>query len=47
MAGMDQIVRQACVEELGALGERVKIVDGVVAGAGWLEAAIREQSEHR
>ncbi|PVH93682.1 hypothetical protein DM02DRAFT_541073 [Periconia macrospinosa] len=34
MAGMDEIVREACVEELREVeGGRVRIMDGVVAGA--------------
>jgi len=42
MAGMDKMVREACVEELGdEEGKRVRIVDGVVAGAAWLEGAVR------
>ncbi|KAK1916837.1 hypothetical protein CFE70_002829 [Pyrenophora teres f. teres 0-1] len=42
MAGMDEMVREACVEELGLVqGSRVKIVDGVMAGVAWLEGAIR------
>jgi Asp/Glu/hydantoin racemase len=41
MAGMDKMVREACVEELGEEGERVRIVDGVVAGVAWLEGAVR------
>ncbi|KAL1297283.1 hypothetical protein AAFC00_004838 [Neodothiora populina] len=42
MAGMDEMVREACVEELGeAKGKRVRIVDGVVSGVAWLEGAIR------
>ena len=42
MAGMDQMVREACVEELGEVdGQRVRIVDGVMAGVAWLEGAIR------
>lgn len=42
MAGMDAIVREACVEELGEReGRRVKIVDGVVAGVVFLEGALR------
>ncbi|RVX68531.1 hypothetical protein B0A52_07955 [Exophiala mesophila] len=37
MAGLDEVVRQACVEELGLeLGARVHIVDGVKAGVGIL-----------
>ncbi|CAG5180829.1 uncharacterized protein ALTATR162_LOCUS9455 [Alternaria atra] len=37
MAGMDEMVREACVEELGeSEGGRVRIVDGVMAGLrGW------------
>lgn len=42
MAGMDRMVREACVEELGEDGgKRVRIVDGVVAGVAWLEGALR------
>lgn len=42
MAGMDEMVREACVEELGEeKGKRVRIVDGVVAGVAWLEGAVR------
>lgn len=42
MAGMDEMVREACVEELGDVdGRRVRIVDGVMAGVAWLEGAIR------
>ncbi|KAF2706026.1 hypothetical protein K504DRAFT_460123 [Pleomassaria siparia CBS 279.74] len=42
MAGMDEMVREACVEELGEVeGSRVKIVDGVQAGVAWLEGAVR------
>ncbi|CAI6340868.1 unnamed protein product [Periconia digitata] len=42
MAGMDTMVREACVEELGPDdGNRVRIVDGVVAGVAWLEGAVR------
>lgn len=42
MAGMDEMVREACVEELGdEKGRRVRIVDGVVAGVAWLEGAVR------
>jgi len=42
MAGMDEIVREACVEELGEeKGEKVRIVDGVKAGVAWLEGAVR------
>ncbi|KAF3053932.1 hypothetical protein E8E11_011909 [Didymella keratinophila] len=42
MAGMDQMVREACVEELGQEeGQRIRIVDGVMAGVAWLEGAVR------
>ncbi|KAJ9637697.1 hypothetical protein H2201_006790 [Coniosporium apollinis] len=42
MAGMNEMVREACVEELGKEeGDRVGIVDGVQAGVAWLEGAIR------
>lgn len=42
MAGMDQTVREACVEKLGEKdGQRVKIIDGVVAGSIFLEGALR------
>ncbi|KAF1943791.1 hypothetical protein EJ02DRAFT_443102 [Clathrospora elynae] len=42
MAGMDEMIREACVEELGEeQGKRVSIVDGVKAGIAWLEGAVR------
>jgi Asp/Glu/hydantoin racemase len=42
MAGMDEMVREACVEELGEVdGRRIRIVDGVMAGVAWLEGAVR------
>jgi Asp/Glu/hydantoin racemase len=42
MAGMDRTVREACVEHLGERdGQRVRIVDGVVAGSIFLEGALR------
>jgi Asp/Glu/hydantoin racemase len=42
MSGMEQMVREACIEELGEVdGKRVRVVDGVVAGVAWLEGAIR------
>lgn len=42
MAGMDTMVREACVEELGEdEGNGVRIIDGVVAGVAWLEGAVR------
>ncbi|TKA66053.1 hypothetical protein B0A49_06936 [Cryomyces minteri] len=44
MAGMGEMVREACVEELGKeRGERVKVVDGVQAGVAWLEGAVRSE----
>jgi Asp/Glu/hydantoin racemase len=42
MAGMEEMVREACVEELGEeVGGRVRVVDGVMAGVAWLEGAVR------
>ncbi|KAL6704303.1 hypothetical protein ACN47E_008367 [Coniothyrium glycines] len=42
MAGMDEMVREACIEELGQEdGKRIRIIDGVMAGVAWLEGAIR------
>lgn len=42
MAGMNETVREACVEELGREeGERVWVVDGVQAGAAWLVGVMR------
>lgn len=42
MAGMDEMVREACIEELGEEeGKRVRIVDGVTAGVAWLEGTVR------
>ena len=42
MAGLDETVREACVEQMGkAEGERIKIIDGVVAGVIFLEGALR------
>lgn len=42
MSGMDGTVREACVELLGEeQGKRIKIVDGVVSGAAFLESALR------
>lgn len=42
MVGMNEMVREACVEELGTVdGERVRVVDGVQAGVAWLEGALR------
>jgi Asp/Glu/hydantoin racemase len=42
MSGMNEMVREAAIEELGReKGQQVKIVDGVQAGAAWLEGAVR------
>ncbi|KXS97522.1 hypothetical protein AC578_4606 [Pseudocercospora eumusae] len=42
MSGMDGTVREACIELLGEeQGKRIKIVDGVVCGAAFLEGALR------
>jgi Asp/Glu/hydantoin racemase len=42
MAGMDETVREACVEALGEeKGRKVKIVDGVISGIIFLEGALR------
>jgi Asp/Glu/hydantoin racemase len=42
MSGMEEMVREACVEELGeSEGKLVRVVDGVVAGVAWLEGAVR------
>jgi len=42
MAGMDEMVREACIEELGEeKGKKIRIVDGVVSGVAWLEGALR------
>ncbi|BGP15854.1 hypothetical protein JCM10213_005660 [Rhodosporidiobolus nylandii] len=42
MAGMDETIRKACVEELGEEdGAKVAIVDGVKAGYAMLEAEVR------
>ena len=44
MAGMDEMVREACVEAVGEVeGKRIRIVDGVVAGVVWLEGMLRSQ----
>lgn len=41
MAGMDDIVREAIVEELGEEeAQHIKIVDGVEAGLGWFEGIL-------
>lgn len=42
MAGMNEMVREAAIEELGeSKGRNMRIVDGVQAGVAWLEGAIR------
>ncbi|OJD30694.1 hydantoin racemase [Diplodia corticola] len=42
MAGMNEMVREACMAELGEEeGKRVVIVDGVQAGVAWLEGMMR------
>lgn len=42
MAGMEELVREASVEELGAEeGERVKIVDGVKVGVAILQGLVQ------
>lgn len=42
MAGMDRVVREACVEALGKDdGHAVKIIDGVVSGIVFLEGVLR------
>ncbi|KAF2762673.1 hypothetical protein EJ05DRAFT_471643 [Pseudovirgaria hyperparasitica] len=44
MAGMNEMVREACVEALGEVGGRhIRIVDGVQAGAAWLEGVLRAE----
>jgi Asp/Glu/hydantoin racemase len=43
MAGMDDTVREACVQELGNAGSKIKIIDGVKAGIGCLHAALQMQ----
>lgn len=45
MAGLDGLVRQACIEVLGeAAGSKIRIVDGVVSGALHLENELRALS---
>lgn len=45
MAGMDQTVREACIEELGEeAGSMVRIVDGVISGFIHLDGALRAMS---
>jgi len=46
MSGMDEIVRESCIETLGPeRGSRVWIVDGVVAGVNALEGALRSMGK--
>jgi Asp/Glu/hydantoin racemase len=45
MAGMDQTVREACVEYLGEEnGSRVRIIDGVISGFIHLDGTLRAKS---
>ncbi|KAI9799778.1 MAG: hypothetical protein M1833_003897 [Piccolia ochrophora] len=44
MAGMDEMVREACVEELGGKGELVRVIDGVKAGVVMLEGMMRAET---
>jgi Asp/Glu/hydantoin racemase len=42
MSGMNEIVREAAIEELGGPGgSNINIVDGVQAGVSWLQGALR------
>ncbi|EMD00731.1 hypothetical protein BAUCODRAFT_181170 [Baudoinia panamericana UAMH 10762] len=42
MAGLDEVVRSACVEALGEEGGmQIKIIDGVISGVVFLEGALR------
>jgi len=42
MSGMNEMVREAAIEQLGEVeGKKIKIVDGVQAGAAWLEGSLR------
>ncbi|KAF2672120.1 hypothetical protein BT63DRAFT_437986 [Microthyrium microscopicum] len=44
MSGMNEMVREAAIEELGEKeGKAVRIVDGVMAGVAWLEGAMRTE----
>jgi len=46
MAGMDAIVREACVEELGeVLGNQVHIIDGVKAGIALVDGLVRHRAQ--
>jgi Asp/Glu/hydantoin racemase len=42
MSGMNEMIREAAVEEVGeVMGRRIRIVDGVQAGVAWLQGALR------
>ena len=41
MSGMNEIVREAAIEELGTSGSIINIVDGVQAAVSWLQGALR------
>jgi len=41
MAGMEEAIREGCIQAYGEEGRRVRIVDGVVAGAGNLVTACK------
>ena len=42
MAGMNEMIREAAIEELGEdKGRIVRVVDGVQAGVAWLEGVMR------
>jgi len=41
MAGMDAIVRSACIEELGEIGKNIHIIDGIKAGIAILDGLVR------
>ncbi|KAJ5126954.1 gamma-tubulin [Penicillium atrosanguineum] len=43
MAGMEEAIREGCIQAYGEEGRRVRIVDGVVAGAGNLVTAFGSQ----
>jgi len=45
MAGMDQTVREACIESLGEEdGQKIMIVDGVVSGVNYLQGTVRSNN---
>lgn len=46
MAGMDVIVREACIEELGeVLGNQMHIIDGVKAGIALVDGLVRHRAQ--